>query len=249
MFPGKQDFVTVRTNGQKEHIQKRLLLLNLRELYLQYKAKYPEDKIGFSKFCELRPKWCVTVNVPGAQSVCVCQQHQNVKLMISAIPGNHDYKEILQKLVCSISNRDCMLHMCEACPGRDAVEDFIRELFSANDFDEDDQINYKKWIHTDRTTLESVTATVEEFISAAGSAFDKLRQHHFISKEQSRFITERKEELSNKEAIVLLDFAENYSFLVQDAVQGVHWDNTQATLHPLLSTIVRIRSWIVLVCA
>lgn len=29
-----------------------------------------------------------------------------------------------------------------------------------------------------------------------------------------------------------LDFAENYSFLVQDAIQGYHWVNDQATLHP-----------------
>lgn len=28
------------------------------------------------------------------------------------------------------------------------------------------------------------------------------------------------------------DFAENYSFTVQDAAQGWHWVNTQATLHP-----------------
>ena len=34
------------------------------------------------------------------------------------------------------------------------------------------------------------------------------------------------------EIIVLLDFAESYSFLVQDAVQGYNWENSQATLRP-----------------
>ena len=34
--------------------------------------------------------------------------------------------------------------------------------------------------------------------------------------------------------IVLLDFAENYSFDVQDAVQGFHWDTTLTTLHPFV---------------
>lgn len=29
-----------------------------------------------------------------------------------------------------------------------------------------------------------------------------------------------------------MDFAENYSFVVQDAVQGQHWNNSQTTLHP-----------------
>ena len=31
---------------------------------------------------------------------------------------------------------------------------------------------------------------------------------------------------------MLSDLAENYSFVVQDAVQGHHLDNNQATIHP-----------------
>ena len=34
-------------------------------------------------------------------------------------------------------------------------------------------------------------------------------------------------------AIILLYFAENYSFTAQDAVQGFHWENSQATHHPV----------------
>ena len=32
--------------------------------------------------------------------------------------------------------------------------------------------------------------------------------------------------------IVLLDFAENYKFVVQDEVQSFHWNNQMCTLHP-----------------
>ena len=31
-----------------------------------------------------------------------------------------------------------------------------------------------------------------------------------------------------------MDFAENYSFVCQDAVQGFHWDTSQVTLHPVV---------------
>ena len=34
--------------------------------------------------------------------------------------------------------------------------------------------------------------------------------------------------------IVLLDFVQNYSFIIQDAVQGHHWVNSQATLYPFV---------------
>ena len=36
------------------------------------------------------------------------------------------------------------------------------------------------------------------------------------------------------ECIVLLDFAENYKYVVQDEVQSFHWNNRQCTLHPVV---------------
>ena len=72
--PWKKGLVSVRIDGRKEQMHKRLLLVNLKELHLEY-LKWIGDKIGFSKFCELRPKWCASVNSKGMHSVCVCQQH------------------------------------------------------------------------------------------------------------------------------------------------------------------------------
>ena len=40
-----------------------------------------------------------------------------------------------------------------------------------------------------------------------------------------------KENLKFGESVIVLDFAENYSFLVQDAAQGFHWNNSQETIH------------------
>ena len=37
-----------------------------------------------------------------------------------------------------------------------------------------------------------------------------------------------------RECIILLYFAENLSYIVQDLVQGFHWTNSQATLHPFV---------------
>jgi len=30
------------------------------------------------------------------------------------------------------------------------------------------------------------------------------------------------------------DFSKNYSYIVQDAAQGMHWNNSQATIHPFV---------------
>ena len=206
MCPGKKEYVSVRIDGKREQKQKRLLLVNLKELHLEF-IKSTGDEISFSKFCELRPKWCVTVNSRGMHSVCVCQQHQNVKLLMAAIPDNCDYKEYLAKLVCSIENRTCMMQSCDSCPGKTTLKEYLTELFSTNDFDMDDIINYQQWMHTDRTNLVSLQISLQEFIDAICDAIDSLRQHHFVAKSQSSYLHTLKKNLPQDTAIVLVDFA------------------------------------------
>ena len=71
-LPGKKDYVSVKENGEKKRVQKRLVLCNLRESYSKFKTDYPDAKIGFSKFASLRPKECVLAGACGTHSVCVC---------------------------------------------------------------------------------------------------------------------------------------------------------------------------------
>ena len=61
--------------------------------------------------------------------------------------------------------------------------------------------------------------------------YEALPTHQFITKAQSRHLSNLKENIPKSTGILLLDFAENYSFIVQDAVQVLHWDNNQAILH------------------
>ena len=108
------------------------------------------------KFCELRPKWVVnTVNHSGMKSVCVWQYYQNVKWLVSVIPLKLDYKEVFSKIVSSIYSGKCMLHFCFEClRKKKKLNDFLVECFSTNDIDLVDDIFYRQWLSTDRTTLE-----------------------------------------------------------------------------------------------
>ena len=58
-----------------------------------------------------------------------------------------------------------------------------------------------------------------------------LLSHSFIATEQSRFYKNCKSTLQPKEVLVSVDFSENYAFILQDAAQGFHWNNAQATIH------------------
>lgn len=82
-MPGKKDFVSIRDNdGQRRHVQKKLILSNLKEMYTAFRSEYSDIKIGFSLFATLRPRHCILAGASGTHTVCVCSVHQNVKLMI-----------------------------------------------------------------------------------------------------------------------------------------------------------------------
>ena len=148
----KKDFGTIKnSDGTKEHHQKRLILCNVREAYLQYKSTFPDDKIGLSKFAELQPKWYRTVGQSGSH-VCVCIYHQNVKLMLSAVNPTLRYQVLLEMCVCDVNRKDCMLNKCEDCPGFENVVDFLRHEICKK-WTADDTISFKQWEKVDRLEL------------------------------------------------------------------------------------------------
>ena len=218
MCAGKKECVTVKVNDMKEKLQKCLLLLNIRELYQELKTLNSNVKTGFSKFCELQPKQVVNVNSSGMHKVCVCKHNQNVKLLKMPLPSKFDYKDILKKVVCDINSRNCMLHVSQNCPGLDGVRNFITNYFNENNIDTDKEIIYMQCISTDRTTMNKLTSSVDEYITLIANEVFVLCEHHFIAKAQLDYLRTRKENLQQDEAIILLDFAENYLFVIQDVV-------------------------------
>lgn len=55
LMPGKRDSISVKVENKRTLIQKRLLLLGLKELHCYKKEHY----VGFSTFAKLRPKYCI----------------------------------------------------------------------------------------------------------------------------------------------------------------------------------------------
>ena len=76
--------------------------------------------------------------------------------------------------------------------------------------------------------------SVTELIDMVCKMFEKLRTYDFITKSQSSYLQFTKENLSEDCATVLLDFAENYSFVIQDVTQSFHCNNLQNRLHPIV---------------
>lgn len=211
---------------------KNVVLCNLREMYSAFKEKNPNVKLGFSKFCSLRPKWCVIAGSTGTHSVCVCSSHQNAVLLVDAIDWDITYKDLINKLVCDSTNKECMMHRCESCPGNVGLKTFLDEQL--NDVDMDAEFHYSQWDTTDRATLTTLTTTYEEYKDIVVENINALTRHSYLAKCQAKFLKLKKETVGKNEVIILGDFAENYQFLIQDEIQSYHWSKEYCTLHPLV---------------
>ena len=240
-MPGKKDFVSVRQEGRRVHVQKKLVLSNLKEVYHAFKDAFPGKKIGFSKFAELRPPHCVLAGGSGTHSVCVCTIHQNMKLMFLGAGLSEmialeiclpTYHHCLAKILCNPPLPTCYIGECAFCPGISKFKDDLTALLDENMID---NITFKQWVSVDRSTLETYTKPVDEFVDKFCEKLEVLRSHAFIAVQQASFYRDCKSTLAPREMIVTLDFSENYSFVLQDAAQGYHWNNSQATIHPFVA--------------
>ena len=241
-MPGKKDTVSVSVNGERKSLQKHLILCNLTEAYAKFKEKYPEMKIGFSKFAELRPKQCVLPGASGTHSVCVCQIHQNMKLMfvgsnLDKLTTDDDYplksvQDCVIKLQCNPPSISCCLGECFQCGNDEALKEQIQNAFENNFID---MITFKRWTNTDRSNLETVVKGTDDFVLDFLNILRYYQKHAFLTKMQSNSYKDCKENLIEGEVLVVMDFAENYSFVVQDEVQSFHWNNDMVTLHPFVA--------------
>ena len=75
---------------------------------------------------------------------------------------------------------------------------------------------------TDRSQLEDKKEFADGFIILLSDMLYKLTEHHFIVKNQNQYLKGLKTSLKPNECIIILDFAENFSFVVQDAAQAFH---------------------------
>ena len=101
---------------------------------------------------------------------------------------------------------------------------------------------YKQWVSTDRSNLEEHEDDLDDFLVKLTSIFFELTENHFIAKKQSEFLRVKMASLKFIEAVLILDFAKNYSFIVHSRAQSYLWNNAQATIHLFVLYYLNIKT-------
>lgn len=160
--------------------------------------------------------------------------------------------ELMDSLLCprtdlSCRNVPCMLNICKTCArtssGEDSPHSSFKEAFMALgevaifENNTNDAIKYSCWKQSNKQAIiETLVKTVDEFLAELYEQFCVLIPHHYVAKTQGQFfkLSRNPVNLINDEAIIQVDFAENFTFIVQHEVQSFHWNKLQATIHPFV---------------
>lgn len=93
-------------------------------------------------------------------------------------------------------------------------------------------VNYTNiYICSFRCQILNHDSSCEDFLKMLTDDLPSAIQHDFLAKTQASFFKMAKNTIKEGEFVVSLDFAENYTCQVQNAIQSQHWANIQATLH------------------
>lgn len=227
--PNKKDVVRVFSDGQEVFVTKRFLTRSIRETYGEFKAAHPESKIGLTKFYSLRPKW-VKKRPVHEECVCVCCANFSLCLTsLSNATGRSVTFEAVQKLfLCENPSKDCFLLECKVCSNKKNVS------LAMLGVELEDELELALWECGGELVKKHLGATA--FLNEFEKWVKKYIPHNYIRCAQRKAIWLEKAHVKSRTVILHFDFAENWSVVIQRAVQGYHWKNKMVSIFTCVAT-------------
>lgn len=218
-LPGKADKVK---NSKKEHVQKFVLNDYLRNIYLKFKAEFPQLKVSFATFCRGRPKHVTLVNF-AARVTCLCTKHQNAALKL----------QCLKKY--GVTNNTSPDSFVQSNTKEELTQNLSTNLTS-------NEIVFKQWKRVkcddgkQRTKLIEMRKDTKKFIEEVSDEFEDFRNHNNRVQSQFQSFKYMKESLkSNPDHVCIqMNFAENFGIKEREEIQSAYWNMESVTLHPVV---------------
>lgn len=231
-LPGKIDFVFVKNkNGQKEKIQKRLLLTTVLEAHKKFKEMYPDREISLSKFHELRPKHVILIS-KASQNICLCIYCENINFLFNSLREflNFDAKrisELICELMCDQDSFSCASGKCTYCSNS---SENIKNLIPSESFNK--EIKFQRWEKVDGFMLKTTqdNETVENVMEMFCKNLSYFKLHKYLIKSQSEFLDWTRKNQEGNEAIIIIDYSQNYTAKSQDEIQSAYFAQRQISL-------------------
>lgn len=205
---------------------------SIRETYKEFKAANPESKMGLTKFYSLRPKW---VKKHPVHEECVCVCCANFILCLTSLSNaagkTMTFEDVQKIFLCENPSQNCFLLRCEACSNR---KDISLEMLGMS---AEDELELALWESGGELVKKHLEATA--FLNELNKWTKKYIPHYYIRRAQQRAIWLEKANVKPRVVVLHFDFAENWSIVLQRAVQGYHWKTKMVTIFTCVATTTK----------
>lgn len=241
LCPGKKDSIT----KGKIKKQKRLLQDTMKDLHNKF-IKTKEISLSYAMFCRLRPFWVVAPNIHQRET-CLCITHANMDLTLTSLKQVNiidfsNYQGMLNFLCCDRFNEECLMRVCINCKKRSIYY---------YEFDNTVLIKYYSWQCITENIIDTKTKKSRRVRKYAKIGTDcnpkdivmKLEdnlkiflKHEANIVHQYKTIKNLKDNLTEKDAVIHMDFSENYNTKYTAEIQAFNFggSRTQISLHTVV---------------
>ncbi|XP_073946552.1 uncharacterized protein [Choristoneura fumiferana] len=232
----------VQLMGKK--YKKGFLLDNMKILFKTFKQENPGVKCSYFYFTRNRPRYVVKPSVSGRE-MCLCKVHTNPTYKARALKNKgvintNDINALVAATVCDPKVQACMYGTCDLC--RDKKIEPIAEKETGN-------ITWNEWARVEELyekdgkqmkAFKNVKKEKEGIIKNLMEEFNMemkvLKKHIYNMKVQFHNFRQAIENLQVTEAVIVVDFSENYSCKLYEEIQSHQFGGSrqQVSLHTVV---------------
>ena len=247
----QQDSISSMTSGVRNTItrkkvkkQKRLLNDTCRDVYKKF-LEENKVKLSFTIFYRMKPFW-VVARKNSDRKTCECKPCENTKFKAEAlvkskiIDNSSNLQALISQLTCSPDNKDCMYGQCDKCKNK-------KIPVSMTKIQKERQVTWPEWqtVREERilkrgekktvciTVKKDMSGTIDDLYDEFHRSAVAYKKHLFNLTNQQRYYKTLKNTLQQNEALIHVDFAENYLSKMHQEIQSMHFgaSKSQITLH------------------
>ena len=245
-----------RSVSRKTNLQRRDLDKCGRELHREFRKVNPDISISFSAFWNMRPENVKPLSKKPIVS-CLCEYCTNIELKIKVFNGLarkanvdiiKDKYELNRILLCPKSEgkghyaRKCVERACQNC----GVSKLEAKLLTLN-CGGNENISWQVWKYVEeeyraktgegknikKKKLVNQEKSFTNFCTEFADEAQSFSAHLFNAKWQFEQYKSVSSSPPPGAAVIVMDFAENFTTLVQNEIQSAHWARNQITLFPV----------------
>ncbi|CAH0732005.1 unnamed protein product, partial [Brenthis ino] len=237
---GKKETIT----KGKEKVQKRFLLDSMKHLFKAFKSENPNAKCSYFYFTKNRPFYVVTPTVDG-RDMCLCKVHTNAAAKIKALKQKRvisalDLSTLISETICDSTKKECMFGTCNQCRDKE---------FKINSDSVRGKIQWFEWVREQEIYLKNDKKfkavknakrlkedTIENMVKNFQEELKSIKKHIFNMKTQFKNFRQCVDEIRANEAVILVDFSENYNCKCTEEIQAHQFGGSrnQVTLHTVV---------------